>query len=143
MEEIKGRWTKYTEATGLDLVEETWEQLGYKIRPIGWKIFVRTMPHQKKVGSLWMPPKLQTFHGEVAAHLRIIRGVVLSAGNRGPAETMKPGEIVEFQRLHFGFTDKLFGEGAADDPIGEVYVGFLDSNQVLWKIVNGQGCEKI
>lgn len=133
-EDYEGKFTKYTTATGMDLVNETHEQLGYRIEPIGYKIFVRTMPHEKKKGLLWLPPKLQSFHGETLAHLVIVRATVLSCGPRGLAATIEPGEIVEFQRLHFGFVEKLFGGGTVDDPFGEVYVGFLDSNQLLWKM---------
>jgi hypothetical protein len=131
---IKGQFTKYTEAAGLDLVRETWEQLKYEIRPIGYKIFVRTMPHVKMSNGIWLSPREQSFHGQIKAHLVIVRATVLSCGTRGPAVEFNPGDVVEFQRLNFGFVERLFGGGNLEDSLGEVYVGFLDANHVLWKV---------
>lgn len=114
----------------LDLVERTWEELGYRVRATGWKTWVRTMPHPRKIGSIWLPPKLQSFHGELP-HLVTVHAVVLSSGPLGLAADFKPGDRIAFKRLHFGYWQKL--EAANKDEWGgdEQYVGWVDANQVL------------
>jgi len=116
-------------------VESTWADLGERVQATGWKLWVRTLPHSRKThgGKLWLPPKLQSFHGELP-HLVTVRGLVLSVGPHGTAQSFSEGDIVEFQRLHFGYMWKL--PNANQDQYGgdEQYIGFLDANQVLWTL---------
>lgn len=117
-----------TEEERLALVEDTWDKLGKKIRGHNKHVWVRTLPFPTMTpGGLHLPPKLANFHGEVSAHLATIRAVVLSSGTVGVAEDFEPGDVVEFQRLHFGYIEKL-------DRETQEYVGFIDANQILWKI---------
>jgi hypothetical protein len=109
----------------MSIVEETWNELGQEIQARGFHVWVRTVPFQRKIGSIWMPPKLQQFHGELP-HLVTIRAVVLSAGTNGQAKELKPGDIVAFKRLHFATFKKV---GPAED---QEKVGWIDSNEVLW-----------
>ena len=90
---------------------------------------MRTLPFSKKTdsGALWLPPKLQSFHGDIVAHLQTVRGVVVSAGPHGVAADFAVGTMVEFQRLYFGYHQKL-------DAETQEYVGFIDANQVLWHL---------
>lgn len=86
---------------GLKRVEETWEELGYKIRPLSYWAFVRTEPLPQKTASglIWLPPKMATFYGELP-HMQPIKAVVCSVGPAAPADLV-PGVRVVFQRLHF------------------------------------------
>lgn len=117
------------EADRLKLVDDTWAEVGHKVRAIGYRLWVRTLPFEQKTpsGLLWLPPRQQRFHGELP-HLVFIRAVVLSAGSVGVAAEFKPGDVVEFQRLHFGFQYRV---GPNEE---QQYVGFIDANQVLWKL---------
>ena len=111
-------WPKMTEGDRLALVDKTWEELGHKVRAIRYMTWVRTLPFpEKTAGGILLPPKLQSFHGELP-HLQNVRGVVVSTGPVGAARDMKVGELVEFQRLHFAYYKKL-REGD-----GEEYVGY-------------------
>lgn len=121
----------------MDLIERTWEEIGCKIRATGYKMWVRTKPHARKTGGgIWLPPKLQSFHGDSAAHLIIVHATVLSSGPVGVAAEFKPGDTVAFQRLHFGYMWKLKPDPELEDVWGhdEQYVGWIDANQVLWHV---------
>lgn len=102
----------------MDVVERTWTEVGYRVRPLHRNVFVRTDPPEQKVGSLWLPPKLQSFHGDLP-HMRIISATVLIAG---PKTEVKPGERICFQRLHFAWLKKLEDGGM---------FGWIDQVQVL------------
>jgi hypothetical protein len=78
-----------------------------------------------------MPPKLQSFHGELP-HLATVHATVLSAGPVGLAAEMSPGDTVAFQRLHFGWHAKLKPTNTDEYGGDDEYVGWIDSNQVLW-----------
>jgi len=119
----------------MDLIERTWDEIGCKVKAIGYKLWVRTKPYERKTegGVIWLPPKLQSFHGDSAAHLIIIHATVLSAGPIGVAADFKPGDTVAFQRLHFGYVWKLKPDPTRQDVWGhdEQFVGWIDANQVL------------
>jgi hypothetical protein len=122
------RFHETTKEERLALVEDTWEKLGRKIRGNHKHVWVRTLPFATMTaGGIHLPPKLASFHGEVSAHLVTVRAVVLSPGTVGVAKDFEPGDVVEFQRLQFGYIEKL-------DRETQEYVGFLDANQILWKI---------
>lgn len=117
-----------TKEERLALVEDTWDKLGRKIRGNHKHVWVRTLPFPTMTaGGLHLPPKLASFHGEVSAHLVTVRAVVLSGGTVGVAKDFEPGDVIEFQRLHFGYIEKL-------DRETQEYVGFLDGNQILWRV---------
>jgi hypothetical protein len=126
----------------MDLIERTWEQLseqlngGKRIRATGFNLWLRTFPHERKTsGGIWLPPKKQAFHGELP-HLVTTHALVLSAGPVGVAKEFKPGDVVAFKRLHFAFMWKLDPDPDREDCWGhdEEYVGWIDANQVLWKV---------
>jgi hypothetical protein len=108
-----------------ELVKDTWEELGFEVEARGFQVWVRTLPFPRKIGSIWMPPKMQNFHGELP-HLVTIRAVVLSSGPDGPAREFEPGEVVAFKRLHFA----TYQAAGLKDEQGKV--GWVDSNQILW-----------
>lgn len=122
-------WAEVTQEERLALVQDSWDKLGYTVRATGKYVWVRTLPFSKMTdsGKLWLAPKLQSFHGEISAHLQTVRGVVLSAGPIGLAPTFEVGSMIEFQRLYFGYHEKLNRET-------QEYIGFVDANQVLWHV---------
>ena len=100
------------------LIDDTWKELGYKIRPLKRKIVVRTLPQDfQRIGSLWKPAKYASFHGELP-HQVTTEAYVLYCG---PSTTVKPGEKVCFTRLYFAWHKKM-----ADGT----YVGWVDESQL-------------
>jgi len=122
----------------MDIIERTWEELGYRIRATNYRVWVRTLPHPRKHGSIWLPPKAGSFYGELP-HLRTVYGTVLSAGPRGVAAELKPGDIVAFKRLEFAWWAKL--EASTKDEYGEdeEYLGYLDANHIVYKVEEPDG----
>lgn len=101
----------------MELVERTWAEVGYRIRPLRFLVFVRTEPPEKKVGSLFLIDKDASFYGGLP-HQRLVRATVLSAG---PAANVKVGERVCFTRLHFA-RYKTLEDGT--------HVGWISSNEI-------------
>jgi hypothetical protein len=99
------------------IVEQTWAEVGCKVRPLRRMVFVRTLPLAEKIGSIYLPMKMTKFHGELP-HQKTIRAVVLSTGSKC---AVKPGEHVCFTRLHFAWWKKL-EDGCM--------VGWIDENQL-------------
>lgn len=101
----------------MQIVDRTWEELQCEVRPLNRMVMVRTLPLEQKVGSLWLPPKLTTFHGELP-HQKQVKAVVLSAG---PNTTVTSGEVIAFTRLYFAWWKKL-EDGCM--------VGWIDEQQI-------------
>lgn len=103
-----------------DVVQATWDELGYRIRPAFAKVFVRTeLPPQKFADSLlWLPPREASFFAGLG-HQRLVTATVLSCGPL--AKAVKVGERVCFQRLHFGHIKQL------DD---KTFVGWIEQEQL-------------
>lgn len=80
-----------------EVVNRTWSEVGYKITPLRKMVFVKTDPVPQKVGSLYLPPKLATFYGELP-NLVLVNATVLAAG---PKASVRPGDRVCFTRLFF------------------------------------------
>lgn len=105
----------------MDIVEETWNEIGRRVRPLKRAVFVRTIPPPVKTesGLIWLPPKVTSFsHG--LPHVRVVNAIVLSAG---PSCTVKPGELICFQRLHFARWLPL--------RESECFVGWIDESQLV------------
>lgn len=103
----------------LAFVDETWAEVGYKVRPLRDVLFVRTEPPPTKIGSIHLPPKLQGFFGPLPAGT-IVTAVVLSAG---PKCEFKVGDVVAFIRTPFArFLD--FADGSK--------VGWLPEEQLMY-----------
>jgi hypothetical protein len=81
-------------------------------------VFARTLPLEQKIGSIYLPPKLTSFHGELP-HQRTIRAIVLSAGSKSK---LLPGDKIAFTRLYFAWWKKL-EDGCM--------VGWIDESQIL------------
>lgn len=100
------------------LVERTWAELGYKVRPLFAKVFIRTEPPPEKIGLIYLPPKEASFFGGLG-HQRLVTATVLSTGPM--AKSVKVGERVVFQRLHFGHIAKM------ED---KTFVGWVEQEQI-------------
>jgi hypothetical protein len=103
-----------------NVVQLTWDELGYRIRPKFAKVFVRTeLTPQKYAGSvLWLPPKEASFFAGLG-HQRLVTATILSCGPL--ARAVKVGERVCFQRLHFGHIKQL------ED---KTFVGWIEQEQL-------------
>lgn len=101
-----------------DLVERTWAELGYKVRPLFAKVFVRTELPPEKIGLIFVPPKEASFFGGLG-HQRLVTATVLSVGPL--AKSVVVGDRVVFQRLHFGHIARL------DD---KTFVGWIEQEQL-------------
>lgn len=106
-----------------DLVEQTWAEVGCRVRPLKRWVFVRTLPVATHIGSIALPPKLASFHGELP-HMKTIHALVLSVG---PKATVKKGDVVCFTRLQFAWWKKL------DD---RCMVGWIDENDLTGYFVD-------
>ena len=98
-------------------IDRTWQDYGRKIRPLRKLLVVRTLPTEQRVGSLWLPPTAASLYGPLA-HQRQVKAIVLAAG---PQATVKPGEVIAFTRLYFGYWHKYEND---------CYLGWIDENQV-------------
>lgn len=81
----------------LERVEETWEELGFRLRMLRSAILVRTEPLPKTSGGVILPDRATSFYGELP-HVQFVTAVVLSAG---PKAVLKPGDRIAFTRLFF------------------------------------------
>ena len=117
-----------------DIVDKTWDELGYKIKASGYRVWVRCDQHMRKTeGGIWLSPKAQGFHGTMP-HMVTMHATVLSAGDIGVAKQFKPGDRIMFKRLHLGWWAKL-GNPRYDAEFGEAVVGFIDANEILGRPV--------
>lgn len=88
-------------------VEETWEMLGQKIRPLRDEVFVRTDTPPEEImtpGGILLATKWQDFY-KGWPHQKLIRATVCSAGPR--VKSLKPGDVILFQRLFFARHSRL------------------------------------
>jgi|WetSurMetagenome_2_1015567.scaffolds.fasta_scaffold07491_2 hypothetical protein len=114
----------------LDLVERTWAELGFRIQAPRFLVWVRTLPVEQKRGLIWLPPKMASFYGELP-HLRTVRAVVLSAGPRGLAKSLKPGDVIAFSRGVFSRFFQMQPTQVTASGASEEFVGVIDSNDIF------------
>lgn len=122
----------------MGIVERTWDELGYKVEATGYRVWVRTLPHPRKAGKIWLPLKAASFHGELP-HLRTVYAVVLSAGPKGPAAELKPGDLIGFKRLEFAWWAKLKPTQTDEYGGDEEFVGYIDSNYIVYTVEEADG----
>lgn len=114
----------------LDLVEKTWDELGFKIKAPRYLVWVRTLPPPCKIGSIYIPVKQASFYGELP-HLVTVRAVVLSSGPKGVAQSLNPGDIVAFKRVQFARYCRVSSSGSDINGPFEEYVGWVDANEII------------
>ena len=114
-----------TRGDRLAFVDETWAEVGYRVRPLRSLLFVRTEPPPTQIGSIILPPKLQGFYGPLPAGT-VITAVVLSSGPNCDAQ---PGDIVTFIRTPFArWLDFKDGSKVGWIPEGELFYKFVDED---------------
>lgn len=107
----------------LDVVEETWAELGQRIRPVGTRLFVRTEKPLERIGSIYLPPDYWNTFGHRLGGQIPVTAVVLDIGNRAkPLTDLQVGERVFFFRLPFGWTHKM-KDGT--------FTGWIDIGEIL------------
>lgn len=107
----------------MDVVERTWAEVGCRVRPLRNMVFLRTLPLEQKVGSLFLPPKMTQFHGELP-HMKTVKAVVVAAGPKAKVQT---GEQVCFTRLQFAWWKKL------DDGC---MLGWINENEITGYVLS-------
>lgn len=117
------------QTAGFDLtniVERTWEEIGFSVRATGYKVWLRTLPHPRKYkGLIWLPETRSGFYGE-PVHQNLVFAVVLSVGPKARSrEELPPGTVVGFRRVNFGWMMKLAGANPDEYGSDDEYVGFL------------------
>jgi len=105
-------------------VDQTWEELGYKIRPLKYKVFVRTEPlFMRSEGGVFLAPNATQLYGNRMAHQVLVRAIVVSAG---PVARdwwkFEVGQRIVFKRLHFAWLKKM------EDG---TYFGYIDAAEIL------------
>jgi len=119
--------------TWMERVQQTWDELGHKLRPLRFLTLVRTDPHESILPSgIILPPKLDNFHSGMP-HQQIKTGTVVAVGPR--TKTVKVGDRVCFQRLHFAWLRKLGSD--------KTFVGWINNNDIIGFVTNeGQLVQK-
>lgn len=83
-----------------ELVEKTWGELGFKIRPLGHWVFIRTELIAKETpGGILLTDKSADFY-EGMPHQKLYVGTVCSVGSKAQA-TVSEGDRICYQRLFF------------------------------------------
>jgi len=109
-----------------DIVDKTWKELGFKVRPIKYWVFIRTEPlYQRTEGGIWLNPKQSSFYGNRMAHQVLVKAVVCSVGPVARDHYgFEVGQRIVFKRLHFAHLRKMedgtyFGWISAAEIVGE------------------------
>jgi hypothetical protein len=103
----------------LAFVDASWADVGFHVRPLRNILFVRTEPPPEKIGSIYLPPKLQGFFGPLPKGT-VVTAVVMSAG---PKCEFEVGDVVGFIRTPFArFHDCKDGSK----------VGWIPEDQLLY-----------
>lgn len=101
-------------------IKDTWDELGFKIRPTSWTVMVRTDPVPEKVGLIWIPPDSAMLFNRELPHMKLVTATVLAVGPK--AKMVKVGDRVVFKRVHFAWLWQL-----AD----KTYVGYLPQEELV------------
>lgn len=107
-------------------VDECWEKVGLKIRPLKNYVVVRTFKlPEKTAGGIYLP---NTDFYDGMANEKLIRALVLSTANK--VRVVKSGDVIVFPRLYFARFEKL------DDG---TFLGWVEEPNIYAKIkdVNG------
>lgn len=82
----------------LEIIEQTWGEIGWRAKPLKRWVFVRTELLPDKIGSLYLPPTLRGNYAQLG-HKVLMRALVLSTGPQ--CRILKPGDRIAFPRLFF------------------------------------------
>lgn len=114
----------------LKIVEDTWAELGFRIRPMKGTLIIRTEPHTTKTaGGIWLSPKYEGFYGDLP-HLRVLKARVLAVGP--DVKDVKVGDRIALQRLHFA------RYAGVNEP--ECFVGWVQNYKDIYGHVEEDEC---
>jgi co-chaperonin GroES (HSP10) len=105
-------------------VDQTWEEVGYKIRPLKYKVFVRTEPlFVRSEGGVFLAPAATELYGNRMAHQVLVRAIIVSVGPVARDHWhFEVGQRIVFKRLHFAWLKKM------DDG---TYLGYIDAAEIV------------
>lgn len=118
-------------------IEETWKDIGMKVRPMRRHVYVRTAAYIGKIGKIYLPGGNYSGFYSGLAHQRLVKATVCAVGPR--VKGVKPGETIIFQRLFFikhlsiddgtfvGWVDEENVIGYAPEDIDLAYIGDMVS----------------
>jgi len=117
----------------MNRVDETWKDIGMKVKPLRRKLYVRTCPYKDKIGLIWLPGGNHSGFYSGMAHQRLVKATVCSVG--GEVAEVEPGDTILFTRLFFikhlsiddgtftGWIDEVNMIGYAPEDVDLTYVG--------------------
>ena len=120
------------ELTDMNRVDETWKDIGMKVRSLHRKLYVRTYPYKDKIGLIWLPAAQIGFYKGMA-HQRLVKATVCSVGSE--VVEAEPGDTILFTRLFFikhlsiddgtftGWIDEVNMIGYAPEDVDLTYIG--------------------
>jgi hypothetical protein len=105
-----------------ELIEKTWEEVGWRVRPLRRQVFCRTETRPwKHKGLVWLPPNQTMIFSKDTSKLDVeIFARVLSVGPK--VRSIKVGDLIWFSRLYFAWWKRLYDLN---------YVGYLDEMNVF------------
>ncbi len=108
--------------TPTELIEKTWKEVGFRVRPLARKVFIRTEQRPWKTkGGVWLPPSSTLIYAADRSKIDVeLYARVCSVGPQ--VREIKVGDRIFFSRLYFAWIRKL------DD--GQ-YLGYLDELNVF------------
>lgn len=105
-------------------IQQTWDELGFRVRPLKFKVFVRTEPlFVRDESGLFLPPSRTNLYGDRMAHQVLVRALVCAVGPVARDHwKFEEGQRIVFKRLHFAWLRKM------DDG---TYFGYIDAAEIL------------
>jgi hypothetical protein len=84
-------------------VQRTWDELGYKIRAMNNRVWVRTFPtpQMTESGLLHLAPRQSSFYGERMASKMYVTATVLALTDHSKIAEIGVGDELLFTRLEF------------------------------------------
>jgi hypothetical protein len=101
------------------LVEDTWNYLGWTVRPLRRLVFIRTHPRPERYGSIILPLSMRREHAELP-HKSLNVGTVCAVGPQ--TKYLKVGDTIAYYRLFFAWW-KRFPD--------QTYIGWIDEDNIF------------
>ncbi len=115
----------------IELVNQTWDEIGRKVRALRYTVFLRTEPVQtQSLGGIHYPASTTGFYDGLM-HMRLVCATVLAVGNE--VHELEPGMRVCFQRKYLARWQTL-KDGT--------FVGWIHSEEVTGILEEGAHMDK-
>ncbi len=104
------------------LIEKTWQEIGFRVRPLRRLVYIRTEQRPyKSHGGIWFPPSSADFFARDKAKIDVeIYARVLAVGPQ--VRFVKPGDRIFISRLYFAWLRKLEDGN---------FMGYVDEDNVF------------